>query len=246
MYGNFAYIYDKLMKDFDYEKIVTYVERIFEHNNIKPRTVLELGCGTGNASLELVKRGYNVIALDSSIDMLTVFDAKCTEGSERPVILNMDVRDFSLHDGVDAVISLTDTLNYVTNAKDLAKVFSLVYEYLNPGGIFIFDLNTDYKFENVFGNNMFYMVDDEISYIWECKFNRISKVCKFDITFFVRQGELYKRFDEVQYERAYKKGQIEKLLKENSFLQIDMYGGMTFEKPDFDTERIFVVCRKAY
>lgn len=232
------------MRDFDYPKITTYVEEIFKVNNINPELVLDLGCGTGSVTIELAKRGYDVIALDSSLDMLSVLADKCEKYKVKPLILNFDITDFELYGTVDAIVCLTDTLNYVTNSKKLKQVFSLVENYLNPGGIFVFDINTYFKFLNVFGDNVFYQVDDDISYIWKCWFNNRSKICQFDITFFVKEGDLYDRFDEIQHEKAYKNKQIVKFLEDASFKDIKLYDNMKLCYPNENSERIFISCRK--
>jgi SAM-dependent methyltransferase len=236
------------MTDFDYPRITSYVEEIFKANDIRPELVLDLGCGTGSVTVELAKRGYDVIALDSSIDMLNVLSEKCERSGVKPLILNFDITDFELYGTVDAIVCLTDTLNYVTKMSDLKRVFSLVENYLNPGGIFVFDINTYYKFLNIFGDNVFYQVEDDISYIWKCDFNKRSRICEFDITFFVKEKEgereLYSRIDEIQYEKAYENDQIIKLLEEASFRDIRLYDNMKLDLPGVASERIFVSCRK--
>lgn len=153
-YTDFAYIYDKLI-DQDYEKWADYIEEIFKKHGVKPNLVLDLGCGTGSITNILAKRGYDMIGVDLSPDMLNVARDKALEENLDVLYLCQDIREFELYGTVDAIICTLDVLNYITKPEDLRLVFSLVKNYLNPDGIFIFDINTEYKLKNVLGNNTF-------------------------------------------------------------------------------------------
>ena len=131
--------------------------------------------------------------------MLSCAREKLAEKSLDVLLLNQDMAAFELYGTVDVIVSLVDSVNYITDKRDLKRMFRLVNNYLNPGGLFIFDINSSYKFENILADNVFYDVEDDISYIWQNNFNRKTRVCEFDLTFFVQQKELYQRFDEVHH-----------------------------------------------
>ncbi|NLD49455.1 MAG: class I SAM-dependent methyltransferase, partial [Clostridiaceae bacterium] len=184
MYSGFAYIYDKLMYDIDYKKWAGYIEDIFKENGIKPSLVLDLGCGTGSFCLEMASRGYDMIGIDSSEDMLGCAAQK-SAGVKNILYLKQDMTNFELYGTVDCIVCLLDSINYVLYKKDLKRLLKLVHNYLNHGGLFIFDINTPYKFENVFMENVYYDISDEITYIWQNNFDKRKRICEFDLTFFI-------------------------------------------------------------
>ncbi|MDP4181303.1 MAG: class I SAM-dependent methyltransferase [Bacillota bacterium] len=244
IYNNFAYFYDKLMRDVDYKAWCDYIEKIFQRNSIKPSLVLDLGCGTGSVSINLAQRGYDMIGIDLSYDMLSCATEKSKDNGLDILYLNQDITNFELYGTVDAILCLMDTVNYITDKRKLKKLFKLVENYLNPGGIFIFDINTQYKLESILGDNVFYEVDKEIVYIWQNKFNRKNGICEFDLTFFSENEGKYDRFDETHFERAYS---VEELKNEitNSRMKItDVFDHLSFKSPTQKSERIFFVCRK--
>ena len=169
-YTDFAYIYDKLIGQ-DYEKWADYIEDIFAKNNLKPSLVLDLGCGTGSITNILAKRGYDMIGVDISPDMLNVAREKATEEGLDVLYLCQDIREFELYGTVDAIICTLDVLNYITDPDDLKQVFRLVRNYLNPDGIFIFDINTEHKLKNTLGNNTFITDEEGVFYSWENEYS---------------------------------------------------------------------------
>ncbi|MCX7841700.1 MAG: class I SAM-dependent methyltransferase [Clostridia bacterium] len=244
MYKNLAYIYDKLMEDVSYKKWVDYVEEIFKLNKVKPGSVLDLGCGTGSFTLEMAKRGYEMIGVDLSCDMLSCARNKALAGGLDILFLNQDMTRFELYGTVDAVVCLMDSVNYITRKKDLKKMFRLVRNYLNPGGLFVFDVNTAYKLEKVLGNNIFYFVDDEVAYIWKNRFDRKTKICEFDLTFFVKEGDVFRRHDETHYERAYTSEELKELLDTSGLRLLGVYDEMKFKPLRKVSQRAFFVCAK--
>ncbi len=243
MYNEFASVYDRLMHDVDYKKITDRIVELFNDNSIVPMTVLDLGCGTGNITTELFAHGYDCIALDSSAEMLSILHDKCSAKGYNPLIINSDICSFELYGTVDAVVCMTDTLNYLDSKDKVADTFALVHNYLNPEGIFIFDINSIYKFENVFKDNVFFEIDDDISYIWESDYDSNTGSAKFDITVFERDDsisgrEMFERFDEVQYEYAYTAEFIKELLAKIGFKDIRTFD----DEPN--SERIIFSCIK--
>ncbi len=232
------------MKDVDYGEWTDYIEELFKANDVKPSMVLDLGCGTGSFCIEMAQRGYEMIGVDLSPDMLSCAKAKSLGKNLDILYLNQDITGFELYGTVDAVVSLMDSMNYVTYKKDIKQVFKLVKNYLNPGGLFIFDLNSSYKLKKILGDNVFYSVDDDISYIWQNSFDNAKKISRFDLTFFARAGEKYDRFDETHYERAYEVHEMKKMLEDAGLMLCAVYRGFEQKPPLRSSERIFFVCRK--
>ncbi len=244
MYKNFAYLYDALTDDIDYLKWADFIEKIFKKHKSSPKTILELGCGTGSFAVEMSKRGYEMICIDLSEDMLNCASQKARETNQDILFLNQDMTAFELYGTVDVVVCLLDSLNYITQDNKLIKTFKLVKNYLNPDGLFIFDVNTPYKFEKILADNLFYQVDDDITYIWNNSYNTKTRKAKFDLTFFVREGELYRRFDESHIERAYYNDEIVNLLGLSGLSFITSYDDLKLKAPNSESNRIFYVSKK--
>ncbi len=243
-YSDFALLYDELMNDIDYEKWFHYIESIFEKYNKKPKTILEMACGTGNLTEFFCKSNYKVTCFDLSEDMLTVAYDKLS--SYRNVkILKQDMTDLSLGDNkFDIVISACDSINYITDSEDLLKVFNNAYDHLEEGGLFIFDINSYYKLKNIIGENIFIEDTDDIFYIWDNEFIEDEEICNFYLTFFVKENGHYNRFDEMHRERAYRNTEVIEKLKESNFKNINMYDSFNFNEVKDDSDRVFFVAVK--
>lgn len=241
MYEDFSKVYDLFMRDIPYDDWASYIEGIWARAGLKPGLVAELGCGTGNITIPLAKKGYEMIGIDLSADMLTVARQK-TEDSRLDILyLNQDMREFELFGTVDSIISVCDNLNYILEEDELLEVFRLVKNYLDPSGIFIFDLNTQYKFKHILASNNFCEATDAAAYIWENYFDEEAMINEYCINFFVKAGELYERFQECHYERAYPVKTIEKLLKAAGLKLLHTYDAFTFDKPSDVSERVYFV-----
>ncbi len=230
--------------DIDYVKWADYVEKIIQKNKVKASMILELGCGTGSFGIEMAKRGYEMICLDLSSDMLDRASEKAAEVGTDILFLNQDMSSFELYGTVDVIVCLLDSFNYLIKPVQAQKMLKLVHNYLNPGGLFIFDVNTEYKFENILCDNLFYEIGDDITYIWENEYDLKSKKARFDLTFFVREGQIYRRFDETHYERAYNHEEITELIKKSNLKFVAVYNHLTLRKPSETSERNFYICRK--
>ncbi|WHH61384.1 class I SAM-dependent methyltransferase [Petroclostridium sp. X23] len=243
-YSGFAYIYDKLMSDVDYEQWIEYIESIFEKNHIHPKLVLELACGTGNICTRLAQRGYDMIGIDLSEDMLNVAVPKAKEMELDILFLRQDMTQFELYGTVDAILCLMDSVNYILEEEKLIDMFKLVKNYLNPGGLFIFDINSSYKLRETLGNNTFVEDEDEIFYVWENNYDDENEICDFYLNFFIRQGKKYIRVDEVHQQKAYSIAAIEKCLLASGMKLLDVYEPFCFEKPEDDGERVFFIASR--
>ncbi|ABN53076.1 MAG TPA: class I SAM-dependent methyltransferase [Hungateiclostridium thermocellum] len=229
------------MYDVNYKKWADYIEEIFKINGVKPSLIADLGCGTGSFCIEMDKRGYDMIGIDLSPDMLDCAKKK-SEGRDI-LYLNQDMSNFELYGTVDAIVCLMDSINYLLYVKDVKRLVKLVKNYLNPGGLFIFDINTPYKFRNILKDNVFYDISDEITYVWQNRFDSKKKICEFDITFFIKEGKYYKKYDEVHYERCYEIDELKKIIAWSGLTLVNLYHDMTFNKPLAKSERIFFVCK---
>lgn len=244
MYNDFAEVYDKL-QDADYEKFVDYYEQIFKHLGKKPELVLDLACGTGNITIPMAKRGYDMIGLDISCEMLNIARNKATDEKLDILFLNQDMCEMELYGTVDAIVCALDGLNYITDPKALKHIFSLVANYLNPGGVMIFDLNTEYKLRNILGGNTYVTEEQGIYYVWQSEFFEDSKICEFELNFFCEQPDgSYIRFDEFQEERAYSPDEISDMVRSVGLDVTGIYKPFELMTISDNEERIFFVISK--
>ena len=260
-YEGFAHLYDKLQSDVPYDDYVDYYLKALEKFGGEKGLCLDLGCGTGNITLRLSQKGFDMIGVDSSLDMLDVAREKAERSGANILFLNQDMRSFELYGTVGAVFSSLDCMNYVTDSDDLKKVFELVNNYLDPGGIFVFDMNSEYKLAHILGDNTYVSSDEDIFYSWEISFDEESRICTFYLTFFEKYEDLcetydeerrenvyytkvlYERFDEVHEERAYSVDEIKKLLEDAGLEFLGAYDDLSFEPWKDDSERIFFIAR---
>ncbi len=239
-YASFAAVYDELMTDAEYEKRVGYIEKIFEQLDIKPKLMLDLACGTGTATKIFAEKGYDMIGVDLSVDMLDAAKEK-SEGLNI-LYLNQPMEEFELYGTVDAVVCILDSINYLLDYENIVKTFKLVKNYLNPGGAFIFDVNTRYKLENVLAGNVFCGESDNAYYTWENYYDKEEKICEFKLEFFIKNGETYGRHSEIHYERGYSTAELKKALKESGLNLVGVYDDMSFEPENRKSERLYFVC----
>ena len=246
-YDAIAHVYEKLNSEIDYKKWADFIEAIFDkHLQTRPSLVLDLACGTGTMTRELSSRGYDMIGIDGSADMLAEAFMQKEEG-ESTLYLNQDMREFELYGTVGAVVCCLDSINYLLSESDVKKTFSLVHNYLDPDGLFIFDVNTPYKFENIYSDNA-YILEDELEgsaiYCgWQNSYDKESGICDFYLSLFEETDEGYSRFDEHQEERCYQKDTLLKLLCECGFEKVDVVSGYNFEAPDQKCERWYFIAR---
>ncbi|WP_054876937.1 class I SAM-dependent DNA methyltransferase [Oxobacter pfennigii] len=242
-YEDFALIYDMLMSDIDYEGWSSHIHGRIKSNNSEAEKILEMACGTGSISVNMAQLGYNVTAFDLSDEMLSIAYKKALDAGLKIRFLNQDMRSINVEDEFDAVICLCDSINYITNKEDLIQIFKWVYNHLSHTGIFIFDINSSYKLKNIIGNNTFTYNEEDAAYIWE---NNLTdeKTVEFFITFFIREGILYRRFEEFHTEKIYESNEIQGMLKEAGFASIEMNEAYTYYRAKDDSERISFCCKK--
>lgn len=222
-YADFSNVYDMFMDNIPYEQWADRIEHILRQNNINDGLVLDLGCGTGTLTELMAKRGYDMIGVDSSEDMLAEAIEKRPDDLDI-LYLNQDIREFELYGTVRAVISSCDTLNYVTEPEDLLDVLKLVNNYLEPDGVFIFDMNAIEKYEEVLSDNVFAENRDNASFIWENMYDSETQINEYALTLFIEDEEsgMYEKSEEFHYQRAYSREEIADLLDRAGFAVLDM------------------------
>lgn len=238
-YGDFACYYDRLMEDVDYGMWTSHIMDIINKYGIRHRDVLEMACGTGNIAVNIAKIGYDVTAFDLSEDMLTVASRKTSDGGVKVRFLCQDMREIHINQSFGIILCLCDSINYITDPSELLSVFKWVFDHLKKGGLFIFDINSSYKLRKIIGDNTFTYNEDDVAYIWD-NYVRDDGIVEFYLTFFVKEGELYRRFDELHEEKAYEIKDIEDLLKAAGFSEsgIHIDEAFKFKSPDPTCERI--------
>ena len=247
IYDLIAPFYDVTNSEIDYSKWADFIEENIknEYKN-KAELVLDLGCGTGKMTLELAKRGYDMTAIDYSTEMLNIArtEAEIYSLSERILFLCQDMREFELYGTVDVVVSCLDCINHLTATKDLQKCFSLVHNYLMPDGLFIFDVNGKYKFENIYSDRSYVVESDGNVCIWQNYYNEKSKICDFYITVFSElEDGTYERSEEIQRERMYTLRTLSRELLKSGFELVGAYSDFDFTQATDSSERIYVVAR---
>ena len=246
-YTSFARVYDTFMDNIPYEEWCEYLTGLMREYGVRDGLVLDLGCGTGNMTELLAKAGYDMIGADNAEEMLEIAMEKRDKSGHDILYLLQDMREFELYGTVRAVISVCDSVNYITEPEELQEVFRLVNNYLDPQGIFIFDFNTEYKYREVLGNQVIAEDRDECSFIWENYYNHTSMINEYELTLFVRdeeQPQLYRKYQEEHFQRAYTLEQIRHMLTEAGLEYVTAYDDYTKESPHDRSERICVVARE--
>ncbi len=242
MYNRFAYLYDEMINDVNYKEWLDYYFKIFQRYGLNPKLGLDLGCGTGNLTTLFADKGIEMTGIDLSEDMLMVAREKA-EGRDI-LYLNQDMREFELYGTVDFIVSSLDCVNYITDKRDLLKVMKLVNNYLDPGGLFIFDINTEYKLENIIGDNTFILENESVFCSWQNEYDKKRKICDFYLTFFCEENGIYHRFDEEHSERAYSIEEIRSVIENAGMKLLNVYDEMSFKKPASKSERVFFVAQE--
>ena len=207
--------------------------------------VVDLGCGTGTFTELLYQRGYDMIGVDNAPDMLEIAMEKREKSGSEILYLQQDMRELELYSTVGTVISVCDSVNYILEEDELLEVFRRVNNYLYPGGLFIFDFNTDYKYREVIGDTTIAENREDCSFIWENYYDEESALNEYDVTIFVQEdGELFRRFTETHVQRGYDVERMKKLLTDAGLelLEVqdaDMHGEVTGK-----SERVYMVARE--
>ncbi len=246
-YTSFAEVYDTFMDNVPYGEWADRIQAILKQYQIEDGLVLELGCGTGSMTELLAAKGYDMIGADNSEEMLELALEKRMESGHDILYLLQDMREFELYGTVRAIVSVCDCVNYITEEEDLLEVFRLADNYLDPGGVFVFDFNTEYKYSEVLGDRVIAEDRPECSFIWDNYYDAGEKLNEYELTLFVKceeEGNLYRKYQEVHYQRAYALEQIKRLLKASGLEFAAAYDGYTGNPPSDTSGRICVVAKE--
>lgn len=241
-YTSFAQVYDLFMDNVPYEQWAKRIEEILKEYGMESGILLDLGCGTGKLARLMEEKGYDMIGVDNSIEMLDI----ARESSKDNILyLLQDMREFELYGTVQAVYSACDSINYILEEEDLKEVFSLVNNYLDPKGIFIFDINTRYKYEELLGENTFAETREEGSFIWDNFYDPEDEINEYDLTLYIKdEDERFLRFQENHYQRCYDLEVIKGLLEAAGLTFVAAYDDYSVNPAHEQSERIMVVAQE--
>lgn len=243
MYGSFATVYDTFMDNVPYDAWAARYEEILKQHGISDGILLDLGCGTGNMTLRFSEKGYDMIGVDLSMDMLEIAREK-SEG--RGILyLEQDMREFELYGTVKAILCVCDSINYILDQEEVEQVFSLVDNYLDPDGIFIFDFNTDYKYREIIGDQVIAEDRDEVSFIWDNYYDEESRMNEYELSIFVQEKEdIYRKYQEFHYQKGYTLNEMKEALEKAGLVFLSAEDGEEGGPVREDSGRILVVAKE--
>ena len=246
IYTLLAPFYDAMNGDIDYEGWADFYEReLRRYEKEKTSLVLDLGCGTGSMTKALAHRGYDMTGVDYSPEMLDIARQRAEkEGLDNILWLCQDMTEFELYGTVEAVVSSLDCINHITDKASLSQCFSLVHNYLSPDGLFLFDVNSPYKFETVDGDRAYLLEDENAFCAWQNCYRKRSGLCDFYITLFEKQSDgSYLRREEFQREKMYTEKTLRKLLSATGFEVLSVSGSLDGHVPTATDERLYFTAR---
>lgn len=243
-YEAFASVYDIFMEQVEYDQWMNHIHAIWEKFGLQPKIVIDLGCGTGSIALPLAKEGYDVIGVDLSPEMLTEADHKAMEEGVSVRFACQDMTELELGEEADCILSLCDSMNYLTEDGQLEDAFKSIAQHMKQESLFLFDLNTEYKFKDVLGQNVFGSAEEHAAYIWENDYDEEEKINEYYVSFFIENEDgLYERIEEFHYERAYSMEEIEEGLQAAGMELVEVYDGYSFDAPRAESERLLFAAR---
>ena len=243
-YEAFASVYDIFMEQVEYDQWLNHIHAIWEKFGLQPKTVIDLGCGTGSIALPLAKEGYDVIGVDLSPEMLTEAGHKAMEEGVSVRFACQDMTELELGEEADCILSLCDSMNYLTEDGQLEDAFKSIAQHMKQESLFLFDLNTEYKFKEVLGQNVFGSAEEHAAYIWENDYDEEEKINEYYVSFFIENEDgLYERIEEFHYERAYSMEEIEEGLQAAGMELVEVYDGYSFDAPRAESERLLFAAR---
>lgn len=243
-YAAFAGFYDGLTQNVDYKRRAAYIAELLKRNGHNPGLTLDLACGTGSLTLALCKLGFDIFGADASQDMLSVAQQKAYGEGLNILFLRQKMQELDLYGTIDTCICTLDSLNHLTVKNDVQKTFDRVSLFMNPGGVFLFDVNTVYKHREILGGNTFIYDTADVYCVWQNTPARDRDTVHITLDFFERDGALYRRSGESFSERAYPHAELCAMLEAAGFELISVYGELTFDAPKEDSQRNVYVARK--
>ena len=242
-YNTFAYFYDALTQNVEYESRSDYIYSFFENSNIKSGTVLDLACGTGSMSLPFMEKGYNIVGVDCSEQMLEIASNKFLQRGNSFSLLKAEMQNFRLESRIDACICCLDSINHINNISDVQKAFENVYLSLKENGLFVFDVNTVYKHNSILSDNTFVFDEEDFYLVWDNE-TVDDRTVRILLDIFVYNGSSYDRFSEKFEETAYTVKELTEMLANTGFKDISVYDELSLNAPKENSERIYFVCKR--
>lgn len=245
-YGKFAYVYDELMKDVPYDQWVRFINKQVHAYGVKGQKLLDLACGTGELSLLLAEEGYDVTGVDLSSDMLAVAREKADRKRQSLFLVEQDMSELEGFDEFDLIGIFCDSLNYLQTEKEILQTFDRVYAHLKQNGLFLFDVHSIHKVDNLFKDQTYAYNGEEVSYIWQCFEGEETYSVEHELTFFqldYHTGQ-YRRYDELHVQRTFPLKQYEKWLESSGFNLLAVTADFEDNKPDDESERVFFTAQK--
>ena len=243
-YETFASVYDIFMEQVEYDQWLNHIHALWDKYGLQPKTIIDLGCGTGSIALPLAKEGYDVIGVDLSPEMLTEADHKAMEEGVSIRFACQDMTELELGEEADCILSLCDSMNYLTEDGQLEDAFRSIAQHMKKESLFLFDMNTEYKFKEVLGQNVFGSAEEHEAYIWENDYDEEEKINEYYVSFFIENEEgLYERMEEFHYERAYSVKEIEEGLQAAGMELVEIMDGYSFDAPHEESERLLFAAR---
>ena len=243
-YDSFAYVYDELMDNVPYEEWAARIREILADHKIAGGLMLELGCGTGRMMKIMKDAGFDMIGVDNSTWMLDLAREKYSE-DEDMLFLLQDMREFELYGTVGSIISVCDSVNYITEPSELRTVFSLVNNYLDPGGIFVFDFNTEHKYRDEIGETVVAEDRDDVSFIWYNEYDEEEHINYIDLSLFIREeGDMFRKYTEEHVQRGYTTEEIKDLIEQSGLEFVAAYDDYTGEPANDESQRVVVVAKE--
>lgn len=245
-YSSFAGVYDELTFNVDYKKRAEYIMSILEDNNITDGLLLDLACGTGSLSVEFAQKGFEVIATDASADMLMEAQSKAFDKGLSIMFLCQKMQETDLYGTVRAIVCALDSINHLESIDEVRKTFSALKNFIDDGGIMVFDVNTLYKHRKVLGNNTFVYDEKNVYCVWQNRLLPDNATVNINLDFFVKDMDMYERFNENFKETAFSDEEITEAVESNGFKVIKRYADLSCSGPKEDTERVYYVIRREY
>lgn len=257
-YQDFAYVYDEFMDETPYEMWCERIDNLIKKYGVsKPvrnvddalesekNLVVDLGCGTGTLTEMLYQKGYDMLGVDNSDSMLSIAMEKKNQNGSDILYLLQDMRELELYSTVGTVISVCDCVNYILDETELLEVFKRVNNYLYPGGIFIFDFNTEYKYKEIIGDTTIAENREDCSFIWENYYDEETAVNEYDVTIFVKEeNDLFRKFTETHYQKGYTFETIKELVEKAGMELLDVKDADTNKEITDESERILIVAKE--
>lgn len=246
-YSDFALVYDRLMDNIPYDDWFNYIHGLLKEYGITNGIIAELGCGTGSITERLAEAGYDMIGIDNSLSMLDIANAKKEASSSSTLYLCQDMRNFELYGTVSAIVSVCDSINYILEADELLQVFSLVNNYLDPNGIFIFDFNTRHYYLDVVADATIAEDREDISFIWDNYYDAEADINELALSLFIRETEddaLFRKYEELHLQKGYTLEEMAILIERSGLELICAYDAFTHEPAANDSQRVYVIARE--